>query len=498
MNDSPGGHIGVPTRDLVELLDGEDLLLGYQQRLLQTTARYQVTVGEKSRRIGFTWGIGADAVLTAAADRTAAGMDVFYVAYEKEMTREFVEVCAAWAALFNKAASEPEEFVFDGDGDKQIMAFRIRFASGFEIVALSSKPRGLRGRQGYIIIDEAAYHDDLPGLMKAAIAHLMHGGRVLVISTHNGADNYYNQLVEDARAGKRGMGFVRCTLDDAIADGLYRRIALVKGWDPSPAAERRWRDAIVASYDDDADEELFCIPSQSAGSWIAPELLVAAAHPDAGRPELYSGRGTFIGNDIARRGHQWVSTAVELVGDVRWVREEKILRDQSFAVQDDVLDTMFADYRVVRAAMDQTGMGEKPVEDAKRRHGGLRIEGVLFSGDRPLNVATAARQMFEDSLVRLPDDPDLRAEVRSIKRVVGPTGAPRLQTGADGKNHADRAWALFLALAASELGAADYVYHRVQARKPFDGQRGDADDDGTFADQREAMSLRGQLRGGAF
>jgi phage FluMu gp28-like protein len=54
-----------------------DVLLGYQKRLLASTSAYQVTLCEKSRRIGATWGVGADAVLTSAAARTAGGMDTF-------------------------------------------------------------------------------------------------------------------------------------------------------------------------------------------------------------------------------------------------------------------------------------------------------------------------------------------------------------------------------------------------------------------------------------
>ncbi len=57
---------------------------------------------------------------------------------------------------------EVEETLFDqDDDDKAINAFRIKFASGFEIMALSSAPRGLRGKQGVIIIDEAAFVDSL-------------------------------------------------------------------------------------------------------------------------------------------------------------------------------------------------------------------------------------------------------------------------------------------------------------------------------------------------
>lgn len=451
-----------PDGELRRRLANEPLLLSYQQDLLRTTSLHNVVVCEKSRRIGFTWAIAADAVLTAAAGKADGGMDVFYLAYEKEMTREFIDTCAAWARLFDKAASAVEETVWEGEGDKAVLAFRIKFASGFEIVALSSKPRGLRGRQGYVIIDEAAFHDDLPGVMKAALALLMWGGKVLVISTHNGVDNPYNELVEEARSKRKPYGFIRVTFDDALAAGLYRRICLVTGKTWSAEAETEWRNGIVASYGDAADEELFCVPAEGGGSWIPPELIAAAAHKDAGNPDLYGGGPAYIGNDIARRGDRWVSTALERVGDVLWLREERLLRDAAFAVQDEVLDEMVDRYRPIRIAMDQTGMGEKPVEDAKRRYGELRVEGVLFSGDRPLVLATAARRAFEDGLIRIPDDPELKADLRKIKRVAGATGAPRLQTGRDRSGHADRAWALFLAIAAAETVLTRYDYRPVR------------------------------------
>ena len=68
-------------------------------------------------------------------------------------------------------------FMFEDDdheGDKSILAFRIKFASGKEIVALSSSPTNLRGRQGRVVIDEAAFHKDLAAVLKSALALLMH------------------------------------------------------------------------------------------------------------------------------------------------------------------------------------------------------------------------------------------------------------------------------------------------------------------------------------
>ncbi len=454
----------LPSVDLKERLAKEPLLLTYQRDLLETTALHNVTICEKSRRIGATWAVAADAVLTAAAEKSAGGMDVFYLAYEKEMTREFIDTCAAWAKLFDKAAAEIDEFVFDEHDDKTILAYRITFSSGFEIIALSSKPRGLRGRQGYVIIDEAAFHDDLPAVMKAALALLMWGGKVLVISTHDGTDNPFNLLIEEAKSDRKPYAHVKCTFDDALGHGLYKRICFVHGVEWSEEAEAKWRAEIIAAYDEDADEELFCIPTTGAGSWIAPELIAAASHPDAGKPELFGGGSAYVGNDIARRSDRWVSTALESVGDVLWMRDEQILHKATFALQDEVMDEQVERFKPLRIAMDQTGMGEKPVEDAKKRYGELRVEGVLFNGDRPLSVATAAKQAFEDGLIRITDDADLRKDIRKIKKVSGATGAPRLQTGRDKTGHADRTWALFLAIAAADRGLPPPAGEEVPAK----------------------------------
>jgi len=157
------------------------VLLPYQQQLLRTVAANSVTWCEKSRRTGATWALAADGVLSSGVARTAGGMDTLYIGYNLDMAREFIDACGDWARAFMPAIAEAEEFLFKdaaqpGEADQFIQAFRIRFASGFEITALSSKPRSLRGRQGKVIIDEAAFHDDLEELLKAAFALLIWGG----------------------------------------------------------------------------------------------------------------------------------------------------------------------------------------------------------------------------------------------------------------------------------------------------------------------------------
>ncbi|MGL9772936.1 MAG: hypothetical protein ACR5LG_00635 [Sodalis sp. (in: enterobacteria)] len=67
---------------------------------------------------------------------------------------------------------------------------------------------------------------------------------------------------------------------------------------------------------------------------------------------------------------------IEQVGDVYWTRDIITRKRATFAEQDALLDEVFFRYRVLSCCIDQTGMGEKPVEDAKRRHGTYRVEGV--------------------------------------------------------------------------------------------------------------------------
>ncbi|SUJ08291.1 Mu-like prophage FluMu protein gp28 [Sphingomonas paucimobilis] len=183
------------------------VLLPYQIEAIELSRTTKLFVSEKSRRTGLTYGFAADAVMIASpAERP---QNVFYLAYNKDMTREFIGYCADFAKAFNQAASASDEFLFDDGSERGILSLRIDFPSGKSIVALSSKPRSLRGMQGSVIIDEAAFHDDLDGVIKAAMALTMWGGRVVVISTHDGADNPFAELIENIRAGKRGASSKR-------------------------------------------------------------------------------------------------------------------------------------------------------------------------------------------------------------------------------------------------------------------------------------------------
>lgn len=72
--------------------------------------------------------------------------------------------------------------------------------------------------------------------MQGGIVHV----RIHIISTHDGVDNPFNELITDIRAGKKPYSIHRITFDEAVSDGLYRRICLRLGKEWAKEGEEAW------------------------------------------------------------------------------------------------------------------------------------------------------------------------------------------------------------------------------------------------------------------
>lgn len=511
-----GLDVGMQLAQSASGIDG--VLLGHQKRLLTATHAYRVVLCVKSRRIGATWGIGSDAVLTSSKARTASGMDTFYIGYNLDMAREFIDVCGMWARAVNTAVSATEEFMFDdGNPDKGIQAFRIQFASGFEIIALASRPRSLRGRQGFVIIDEAAFHDDLAGVMKAALALLIWGGRVLVISTHFGADNYFNKLIEDARGERNSYHVMSCDFDEALYDGLYQRVCLRTGETWSPEAEAAWRAGVINDYGDDADEELFCIPSKGGGAYFPRPLVEARMNGDLPvfrleRPDSFTflpketreadilawceqhlepalkaldpDRQHGFGQDFGRKSDLSVIAPIEIGKTLRrtvpfLVEMLNIPFEQQRQVLFYICDRL---PRFTGGKMDATGNGAYLAEVAAQKYGVLRVEQVKMSADWYLENFPPLKTAFEDSWITLPAGAD---QLDDFAIVIKLRGVPRIPdvrtTDKDGKKrHGDAAVAVVLAYAHTRGTLVEFGYRSASTdRAGADAGLPDDVDDGT-------------------
>lgn len=483
----------ISTDAVINRIGARKALLPYQQQtlaLLETTA-CRVLFVEKSRRIGLTWACAAYAVLRAARAREAGGMDFMYISYSQEMTREFIDACAMWARAFSQAALEMQEFIWDDsdkDGERAIQAFRIKFSSGFEIVGLSSAPRTLRGKQGVVMIDEAAFVDSLEELLKAALAFLMWGGQVIVCSTHDGFDNHFNEQIQDIHAGRQSYKHLRIDFDTALQQGLYERIAYVTGKPWSAEAEADWRQDIIKFYGAGADEELFCIPSMSSGAFLPRSLIVSRMKDDIPVIRWASPEGfvdwpkelrdaeiadfcaeqllphlkrldptmrSGFGQDFGRSGDLSVIHPFQVRLDTS-LRTPFLLelRNVPFESQRQIIFFLRQHLpRFFHAAFDATGNGAAHAEGARQKFGASFVSEIKLSQQWYMLNMPKLKAGFEDATFELPLDDDVLGDYRLLKMTKGIAKVPddaRTQ-GADGfARHGDSAVAGALAIYASE------------------------------------------------
>jgi len=459
-----------------------------------------IRIAEKLRRVGFSWNVAGECALEASE---IDGCDAWYVGYNKEMAQEFIRDVAFWSRKFSFVCTAIEEEEFFDDEDKNILTYIIRYASGFRITALSSRPTNLRNKRGHIIIDEAAHHDDLKGLLKAALAVLMWGGkaRVDIISTHNGVDNHFNKLLEEVRAGKRPYSIHRVTIDDAIHQGLVKRICLVNGQQWTSAFQKSWRAERFAEYGDDAAEELLCVPSRSGGTYITRNLIErqmvdgpvyrlelpdefvtqsetarearVAEWCDILLPSLQAlskERMHFFGEDFGRVSDLTVIAVGFLTQDLKrrfpFVVE---LHNVPFEQQKQVL-FYIADRlpRFFAGALDATGNGAYLAEVTMQRYGSSRISCVQLTEMWYAAHLPPFKAAFQDEVIEVVRDADHLVDLNAFKLVNGIPKLPKTKNKSvrDGPSrHGDAGIAYLLGFFASKMPIQEYDYTAVKLNK---------------------------------
>jgi len=447
------------------LFDG-GVLMGHQIAWLQLKA--QIKLAEKGRRTGITFAEALDSTITAASQKSAGGMDVFYMGDTKEKGLEFIGYCARFsrvlmAAQAGDGVSQVEEFLFDDQDDsgntRQIQAYRIRYASGFKIVALSSNPANIRGLQGKVIIDEAAFHKDVAKVLDAATALLIWGGRIVIVSTHNGKANAFNQMANDIREGRYGEDakVMRITFDDAVENGLYERVCLMQGTEPTPEGKQAWYGKIRAAYGPRAAqmrEELDAIPRDGTGVCVPGVWVEDAMTPDRPvlrlllsddfvqqsvrrregyveewmrlhlHPELAKldkSQRHYLGMDYARHRDFSIICPVAItpsrVREVPFVVEmQRVPARQQQQILNAIIRAL---PKFGGAALDASGNGETLAEDTADTFGRSRIHQIKLSRTWYGAWMPKLVQLFEDGQITIPRDDNLAQDIRAIELVDG-------------------------------------------------------------------------------
>lgn len=319
----------------------------------------------------------------------------------------------------------------------------VALPNGSRITALPANPDTARGFSANVFLDEFAFHKDSKQIWGALFPVISNGWKMRITSTPNGKGNkFYELMTADDELWSRH----KVDIYQAVADGLPRDIEELR---------------IGLSDDDLWAQEYELKWLDEASAWLPYDLIYSVEDVNAGKSAGYQGGACFIGRDIGRRHDLHVIWIWEQVGDVFWCREIITQKNATFREMDAAFDDVMQRYKVARVCIDQTGMGEKVVEDAKDKWGNV-IEGVLFTASSKLIMANTGKNAFEDRKVRIPEgDMALRSDLHKLRKIASATGAPRFVAERD-DDHADRTWAAFLGLHAADAPAYSYGYETAK------------------------------------
>lgn len=420
--------------------------LPYQTAWIKDGSRMKIM--EKSRQIGLSWCTAYSDVREAATD----GRDIWVTSRDEIQAKLYLEDCAKWAKILNMAATYLGERVIDSDKDAK--AFVLEFSNGAKIYSMSSNPDAQAGKRGSRRLDEYAVHKAQRHLYDIAKPGITWGGSLAIISTHRGSNTFFNTLITEIREGGNPKRFSlhRVTLQDALDQGFLRKLKAKLPAD-DPIQEMDEAAYFEFTRESCASEEAFlqeymCVPADDNSAFITFDLLDGCTMQPTEQwetPRLDPRGEYYMGVDVGRKRDLTVIFILEKVGGQFITRRLIELDRASFAEQAAAIDEYAALPWVRRVCMDATGIGMQLAEERKQKHGG-KVEPVMFTNAVKADLAVTLHRAMEDRALRIPYDPKLSADLRKIRKETTSAGNVRYAGDRDENGHADRFWALALAL----------------------------------------------------
>lgn len=426
----------------------EGILLPYQQRWVNDQARFRIWLA--SRQIGKSFALSFDAVLDAVSRKTLW----VNLSASEDQSLELAEKAKLHLEAMRVVAEEVRDDFFDDEGQRHKKRELRLDGNGSRLIYLPANPRTARGYTGNVLLDEFAFHNDSWAIWAALFPTITRNRRLrlAVSSTPNGKSNKFWQLWDESQRSPESIWSAHKTdIHQAVAEGLAIDVEeLRKGI----SDELAWQQEFLLEF------------LEENTAYLSYELIATCEDWDATTDTLTedldrSLGDLYLGMDIGRKRDLSVIWLTQRVGDVAWTRRVIELVNVPFATQREVLYGLLP--IVKRACIDATGLGMQLAEEAKRRF--AHVEEVTFTSAVKSDMATTMRRAFEDRTVRVPKDDLIREDLHSVQRVVTSAGNVRFDAERDQASHADRFWALALALHAQETGYhAPYERFAVRRR----------------------------------
>lgn len=451
-------------------MDGQPFRLEpYQVRYLNDRSVFRIV--NKSRQIGFSTIIGGETVQKAVV---TSAYKANIVSINQKEAADKITIAG------NLYHSIPDDFKESDPILKPILWTNandeISFHRPPNTSSIISQPASaaVRGGRKDIYFDEFAHIRDAVKLYRAAMPAITRGdSRLTIISTPLGQSGLFYDIASNAQAypeySRHSVPWWECSAmvqpekyEEALAlaaavEGSEERV-LKYGTDKLRIIYNGFGGDLIGFQTE--YEATFADEATAYFTW---DLIVNCTDTEAPvlrewNPNYESEGYISIGVDLAKERDQTVFTVVEHLDD----GSKKVLftrnTQDDYSEQFEYLTTLITATRANRVTIDQTGVGQKFVEDAKRLIHNANIEGVVFTNAKKEKWATAFKGAMQTGMVSWPNITDLRRQIHGIKRTKSESNFYKF-SGKDAGGD-DYFWSLMLAL---------YGEGRVPARMSFLG-----------------------------
>ncbi|MFV0481858.1 MAG: terminase large subunit domain-containing protein [Campylobacteraceae bacterium] len=390
-------------------------LYGYQREFFEDLSQFRIVL--KSRQIGFSYVAALDALCVAVDN----GRNQLFLSASEEQAVILMRYLEMWAGKLGV------EFIVDNDTEKTL-------PNGAVIKALAHNFRTVQGFTGDIWMDEFAWYPNPKKIWHAFVPSIgAIKGRLTILSTPFEEESlFHNLFIDEAKY----FMFNRHRIDiyRAIEDGLEFDLEVMRALFDADT----WASAYECQFIDD-ESALFSISlikscvDTTFNYYIPSHLKHLLAGYDVGRVKDL---GSLAGLDPIKEGKYDLCVM-------------DTLRKASFEEQKGHIRAFMKTNIFSRMKIDKTGLGMNLAEDVQKEFKS-RVEGVSFTSIRKEAMALNLKKMFEDKIIRIPNDPLVISDIHSIKRKAGARGFI-YDSDRNAHGHADRFWALALAASHAEV-----------------------------------------------
>lgn len=434
-----------------------------------------LAIERKARQVGWSWLTAAEAV--ADAYLTPRQPNIF-ISFNLEEAKEKIRYANAVIEALD-AEVRPKLII-----DNQ---FELELENGSRLISHPCRPARGKARANYYL-DEFAHYPKDREIYTSVVPGLSKGGRLRIGSSPLGASGVFWEIAEQKM--RAYPGYTRGYTPWWHVGSLCRDVEGARQLAPHMLTEERVRlfgsPRLIQIFEnlplEDFQQEYECAWLDEASAWIswdeikrnqilaqAGQLWYRQANSVEGAMQVLDEiacaanekqieDALTAGMDVGRHKNL---TEIVLLGKTTTAqlpfRCGISLASVEFEDQKAVVSRMLDRLPVTQLLIDRNGLGMELAERLGQTHGS-RAQGVDFTNATKELWAVELKVKMQRGEIPLPLDRELSYQIHSIKKKISAAKNAVFDTERNEKHHADKFWALALAVWAARVGMSGQLF----------------------------------------